>query len=1280
MEHFFLSIYHYFKTRRFFFWLAFISAWVLVALGASRINIEEDITQFFPDDQRVEKLNYVFKNSKFSDRLVMMVSVRDSATTPEPDSLVAFTEELAKTIESALRPYLASMETQVDDSKITDLFDAVRENLPIFLEDEDYILLDSLVQPEVMRQTLSNHYQQLVSPTGMITKKVIVEDPLGFSFLALRKLQQLQYDKNFELYDSYILTRDRRHMLFFIRPLYAANETKENKPLIDGLDKITQNLSAKHPGMLATYFGATAVAEGNARQIRNDTMLTVSLMIILLTVFLIGFFRKKRIPFLILVPVGFGGLFALSCIYFIKGSVSILAIAAGSIILGIAVNYALHFLVHLKHTGSVEHVIKDLVKPMTIGSATTVLAFFCLQFVNAAVLRDVGLFAGFSLVGAALCSLIFLPHLVSDELFKSTQAYTFETKFELTPRWNKIIVIVILLLTPIFLYFAGSVNFNTDISKLNYMEDRVAEAQRRLETINQTSLSSVFVVSQRNNLEEALQSNERAQPELNRLLAEGTINKYASVSSFMISDSLQRLRINRWNEFWKEHNVHAMFRTVRQAGAELKFSEIVFQNFEQLLSKQYQPVDPSITSAFRRAFFDDYIIEKHGLATVVTLVNVDPSKKDAVYQSLAKASLQAFDRQTMTNLFVEYVHSDFNFIVAFTSMLVFLALLLSYGRVELTLITFLPMLVTWVWILGIMALVGIEFNIVNVTISTFIFGLGDDYSIFTMDGLLQEYKYGRKNLPSIRISIFLSALTTISGLGVLIFAGHPALKSIAAISIIGIVCVFLMSQTLSPFLFRWIVLRRTERGLPPMTLLGMGKTIFTYGFFVTGSFLLTIIGLLFKLVPVKKRKVRLFYHSLLSFFTRSLINLAANLKKKVINQTPQTFSRATIIVSNHSSFLDILLTTMLHPKLILLTNKWVWNSPVFGGVVRLADYYPVMDGAEDSTDRLRSRIEEGYSIVVFPEGTRSADGKIGRFHKGAFYMAETLQLPIQPLLIHGAAMAIPKNTIYLSDSFITLKFLPPIEPADKRFGETYSERTKSISKFFKDEFARLAAEIETPAFFAKRLISNYLYKGPVLEWYMRIKLRLENNYEPFHGLVPRHATVLDLGCGYGFLCYMLHFLSGERTITGVDYDEDKIAAANHCFSKTDRINFIAADISKYALGKYDVIIIADVLHYLEPALQDDMINRCLRALNPGGRLVIREGNTELKDRHQGTKVTEFFSVKLLKFNKSVNELHFISGEHITALARVSGFEVNILDDTKLTSNVIFVVEKKPVNI
>ncbi len=1274
----FLNIYDFFHRRKTAFRVTFISVLAVVTLGASRITLEEDITRFFPDDPRVEKLNYVFQHSKFVERMVVMISVRDSSLQGQPDSLIAISEEMVARIGAELQPYVQKITSRVDDEKILDVFAAVHEYLPVFLTDNDYTKLDSLTRPGNVRQILEESYRQLISPAGFAFKKIIVKDPLGFSFLALKKLQQLQYDENFELYDNYIVTRDHRHLIFFIQPTFPPSETGNNSVFISGLNTIVDEVNSKHPQWLASYFGASAVAVGNAKQLRSDTILTVSLMVVLLAILLTGFFRKKRVLFLILLPVIFGGLFSLCAIYLVKGSVSILAIAAGSVILGIAVNYSLHFLAHVKHVHDIRLVIKDLVGPMTLGSCTTVLAFFCLQFANAAVLRDVGLFAGFSLIGAALCSLIFLPHFLSGELFP---------RKEVRKNWvehisfsnlgsSKPLLWTILLATPVFFYFARQVNFNSDMSRLNFMTPSTRLSQERLETLNKSSLTAVYVVSSGENLDASLRKNEQVVPALDRMKRSGEINKYVSVSTFLISDSLQRSRIDKWNTFWTHERRAQFLDAVRKEGAALKFSPQVLANVEELVTKTYIPAGDNSMKTIRSAFFDDYIIERDNTATVITLVNVHPNGKAALYKQLEHSPVHSFDRQMLTNLFVEYVNADFNFIVTFTAILVFVALFISYGRIELTLITFFPMFITWIWILGIMALLGIEFNIVNVMVSTFIFGLGDDYSIFIMDGLQEEYRAGKKNLPSIRTSIFLSAATTIAGLGVLIFAKHPALRSIASISIIGIVCVFVMSQTIEPFLFRLLITNRTRRGFTPMTWVGMLRTAFTYMFFVVGAVIMTLLGLLFRIIPFGRQTVRLFYHTLLSWITRTLIYLEPNVRKKIIGRSPVTFSRASILIANHTSFLDILLTTMLHPKLILLTNKWVWNSPVFGGVVRLADYYPVSEGAEGGVERLQDRIREGYSVVVFPEGKRSEDGKLKRFHKGAFYLAEELKMPLQPLIIHGAADGIPKGSFYLNEGQLTLKFLPPIEADDPSFGTTYAERTKNVSKYFREQYALLARETETPEYFSYRLITNYLYKGPVLEWYLRVKIRLEKNYETFHNLIPLEGSVLDLGCGYGFLCYMLQFLSDKRLITGVDYDEDKIETARHGYLKTERLQFYHADVTEFQLQQYDTIIISDVLHYLNAGAQDNLLRNCMEALLPGGRMIVRDGNADLTERHQGTRLTEFFSVKILKFNKSVNALNFVSGNRIRETAAAMGFAVETIDDAKFTSNVIFVVRKK----
>ena len=73
------------------------------------------------------------------------------------------------------------------------------------------------------------------------------------------------------------------------------------------------------------------------------------------------------------------------------------------------------------------------------------------------------------------------------------------------------------------------------------------------------------------------------------------------------------------------------------------------------------------------------------------------------------------------------------------------------------------------------------------------------------------------------------------------------------------------------------------------------------------------------------------------------------------------------------------------------------------------------------------------------------------------------------------------------------------------------------------EFSKLSEEIEQPEYYREQLVYNYLYKGPVLEWYMRVKLRLEGYYKMFHQHLPKRGKILDIGFefhGYTLNCYV----------------------------------------------------------------------------------------------------------------------------------------------------------------
>jgi 2-polyprenyl-3-methyl-5-hydroxy-6-metoxy-1,4-benzoquinol methylase len=154
---------------------------------------------------------------------------------------------------------------------------------------------------------------------------------------------------------------------------------------------------------------------------------------------------------------------------------------------------------------------------------------------------------------------------------------------------------------------------------------------------------------------------------------------------------------------------------------------------------------------------------------------------------------------------------------------------------------------------------------------------------------------------------------------------------------------------------------------------------------------------------------------------------------------------------------------------------------------------------------------------------------------------------------------------------------------------------------------------------------------------------------------------------------MLGFTSDKRNILGIDYDPDKIELANNCISKSDRIRFVAADANTFPMEPADVFILSDMLHYIPDEKQEHLVVKCIERLKPGGMIIIRDADKDMHKRHAGTRFTEFFSTRL-GFNKAEkNQLYFFSGRKILEMADRKNMKVEIIDNTRLTSNLVYIL-------
>ncbi len=153
-------------------------------------------------------------------------------------------------------------------------------------------------------------------------------------------------------------------------------------------------------------------------------------------------------------------------------------------------------------------------------------------------------------------------------------------------------------------------------------------------------------------------------------------------------------------------------------------------------------------------------------------------------------------------------------------------------------------------------------------------------------------------------------------------------------------------------------------------------------------------------------------------------------------------NKAYVIIANHNTMLDI---PMIHfiPKLNFrwISKQEVLYIPIFGWVLAMQRSITIKRGDAISARAMMSRavnvLNKGVSVMVFPEGTRSKNGKIGDFKPGAFIIAKSAEVDILPVMLYNANKQLSAKLFERVD--LRLKILPPVDTSKKKMSELSNE-------------------------------------------------------------------------------------------------------------------------------------------------------------------------------------------------------------------------------------------------
>lgn len=818
-----IRLFDYMRKHRTHGVLGFILITLILAYFLAGQTYKEDISDFLPLNNKYHKALKVYQEISGANRIIAIFQYRDSSMT-DADTIIhsvdRFIEHLKKNDKDKS---LTDLTYQIDLEKVTETTDFVYRNIPYFLTSEDYHRIDSLLETQDYIHTqIRNGKQMLMLPVSGIVSENFQRDPLHLFTPIVSQLQKSQSSIEFENYDGYIFSKDMKRAFVMMTSPFGSSETEKNATFLALLRQSADETEAEISDISIHFTGGPVIAVGNSKQIKTDSIIAVMLAIVLIVALLFYVFRSIWHLSLIVLSIIWGWLFAMGILSCIHQQVSVIVIGISSIIIGIAVNYPLHLIAHLQHTPDVRSALKEIIPPLVVGNITTVGAFLALVPLQSVALRDLGLFSSFLLVGTILFALIFLPHLLKNGAGR--EKGNIILKFtDISIENHRWVIYSIVLLTLFFGYLSLQTGFDTNMSSVNYLTDeqKADMAYFRSFAAKSSADENIYVVSADSTINEALEKSQEIQPLLQKLKQEGLIADKQGCYQFLCSKEEQRKRLEHWNTFVQKHGNTLEHSIIEEATME-GFSAHTFDDFFDILHKSYKPQDFGYFKQLSSSVFASNLMinDKQKEFNVIDVLKVSPQKIESVVSRIENHSSRqyVFDVNSMNTSIATRLSDDFNYIGWACGCIVFLFLWFSLGCLELAILSFIPMAVSWLWILGIMSLVGIQFNVVNIILATFIFGQGDDYTIFMTEGCQFEYAYRRKMLASYKNSIIISALIMLIGIGSLIIAKHPALHSLAEVTIIGMFSVVLMAYLFPPLIFRWLVYNKGLERKRPITL------------------------------------------------------------------------------------------------------------------------------------------------------------------------------------------------------------------------------------------------------------------------------------------------------------------------------------------------------------------------------------------------------------------------------------------------------------------------------
>ncbi|MDX1632362.1 MAG: MMPL family transporter, partial [Thermoanaerobaculia bacterium] len=477
-------------------------------------------------------------------------------------------------------------------------------------------------------------------------------------------------------------------------------------------------------------------------------------------------------------------------------------------------------------------------RAVVVGAVTSAATFYAFLVTDFTGLRQMGIIAGSGILICMVTVLVLLPAMLvwNEEHHRKRESrptmYLHAFGAAHLVRWSvkrpRTTLLVGGLITVVLAGFGFTLEFQDSMREMRSPENRGVRALDEVGDHFGASFEFMSLMIESEDLGEVLTLADRASEEAGRLVDEGVLDGYESVATVLPPPARQRQAL-AWLERHPERTDPSRVR--RELSAALRAEGLRPEAFDEglLLLEEALGVDRPIApeslslSAENRRLLERYLRKEEGVwHTVVRLYPPPREWKREPPPAVEELAAELGPRVTLTGVNVVSRHlrqkSKRQAVTAaiLGFLLVGALLWLDFGRLGDALLSLVPLAVGIVWMLGFMALLGIEVNLMNIFVTTMIIGIGVDYGIHALHRFREappgDVEALSAGLLETGKAIVLAALSTVAGFGSMALSRYPGLESIGYVAILGALSTALVSVTLLPAWFRWRMAKSSAPG------------------------------------------------------------------------------------------------------------------------------------------------------------------------------------------------------------------------------------------------------------------------------------------------------------------------------------------------------------------------------------------------------------------------------------------------------------------------------------